>query len=134
VRHYRVVTSGLDSGNVARGLLTFLILAAVLLLVGCGGQAGGSGATPASIPPGAIKVVMKNTAYAPPDVTVKVGQTVAWVNEDSSQHDVVANDGSFKSKLLGPNEVFTFIFSKPGRFPYYCSIHPEMQGVVTVEP
>jgi plastocyanin len=63
-----------------------------------------------------------------------VGETVAWVNEDAPQHDVVANDGSFKSDLLDKGQTFTFTFTKAGTFPFYCSIHPQMKGTVTVQP
>ena len=126
----------------ARGLATLVVLAVLALLAGCGGQASGPGTTGAAtgsttgagVPPGATTVNMKNTAFVPADLTIKVGQTVAWVNQDSTQHDVVANDGSFKSPLLDTNQVFTFTFTKAGSFPYYCAVHPQMQGTVTVQP
>ena len=130
------------------GAVGTLLLALALLLglgafAGCGGQgssnttaAGGGTATTggASIPAGAVVVTMQNTAFVPAQVTVKVGQTVAWVNRDPMQHDVVANDGFFRSQLLDTNQVFTFTFSKAGSFPYYCAIHPQMTGTVTVQP
>jgi plastocyanin len=125
----------------------FCVLAAVVAAAGCGGgattvttggaggaQGAGSGGTSASIPAGATTIAMKNTTFAPADVTIKVGQTVAWVNDDSIQHDVVANDGSFHSQLLSTNQVFTFAFTKAGSFPYYCAIHPQMTGTFTVRP
>ena len=76
----------------------FCVLAAVLAAAaGCGGsattattggaggaQGAGSGATSASIPAGATTLAMKNTTFVPADVTIKVGQTVAWVNDVSS--------------------------------------------------
>jgi len=122
-----------------------VVLVLALFVAGCGRQAGGTATTAtnagtgtaasaSTIPAGAIPVVMKNTAFAPADVTIKVGQTVAWVNQDSMQHDVVANDGSFRSQLLDTGQVFTFTFSKAGSFPYYCAIHPQMKGTVTVQP
>ena len=122
-----------------------VVLVLALFVAGCGGQAGdtattatnagtGTAASASTIPAGAIPVVMKNTAFAPADVTIKAGQTVAWVNQDSMQHDVVANDGSFRSQLLDTGQVFTFTFSKAGSFPYYCAIHPQMKGTVTVQP
>jgi plastocyanin len=125
--------------------LVAVLLAGLLVLAGCGGQGGSSSSTTAgtggttgtsgvSIPAGAVQVIMQNTAFVPAQVTVKVGQTVAWVNQDSTQHDVVASDGSFRSQLLDTGRVFTFTFSKAGSFAYYCAIHPQMTGTVTVQP
>jgi plastocyanin len=136
---------------------TILLLAAMLLvalvslplLAGCGGTGtpattlgsgtpgttGATGNTTAvGVPAGATKIVMQNIKFVPADVTIKVGQTVAWVNEDAPQHDVVANDGTFKSDLLSQGRVFTFTFSKAGTYPFYCSIHPQMKGTITVQP
>lgn len=128
-RHGRLVLLGL-----------FLVFAAVAAVsAGCGGGAaspttGGGGATSASVPSGATIIVMKNIAFVPANVTIKVGQTVAWVNEDSVQHDVVADNGSFHSQLLSTNQVFTVTFTKAGSVPYYCAIHPQMTGTITVQP
>jgi plastocyanin len=133
----------------ALALVLLVALGVLALLAGCGGggtpattagsaapgstQATGGG-TASSVPPGATEIVMKNIKFMPADVTIKVGQTVAWTNEDGAQHDVVANDGTFKSDLLSTGQVFTFTFSKAGTYPYYCSIHPQMQGTITVQP
>jgi plastocyanin len=124
-----------------------LALVAVLAVAGCGSQGSGtvttagaggggttSGSTGAGVPSGATTVAMKNIAFVPPEVTIKVGQIVAWVNEDSVQHDVVASDGSFRSPLLDKNRMFTFTFTNAGSFAYYCAIRPQMKGTVTVEP
>jgi plastocyanin len=118
-----------------RGAVLFAICATLLLafglLAGCGGP---------SIPPTAggtaagngLQVIMTNRAYDPQQITVKVGDTVTWVNQDSPQHDVVANNGEFKSKLFDKGQSFSFTFTKAGTYPYYCSIHPGMTGTVIV--
>ena len=123
-----------------------LCLASFVVLAGCGG--GGTSATTASTgstpgtssgatgtsAPAAATIVMKNISFDPADLTIKVGQTVTWVNQDAPQHDVVANDGSFKSDLLDKGQTFSFTFTKAGTYPFYCSIHPQMKGTVTVQP
>ncbi len=63
-------------------------------------------------------------------LTVKVGQTVTWTNDDDIPHTVVATDKSFKSKVLDTGESFSFTFTKAGLVPYFCSLHPHMTGKV----
>jgi plastocyanin len=110
-----------------------LILAVVLLAPACG--AGGASTTSSQTAPGgAVQISMKNIAFSPADVTIKVGQTVTWTNLDGAQHDVVANDGAFKSDLLDTGQTFSFTFPKAGVFNFYCSIHPQMKGTITVRP
>lgn len=114
-----------------------------IILAGCGnggassttaGAQGGSTTPPTASGGGStVQVVMKNISYQPATVTVKVGDTVTWVNEDQTQHDVVADNGEFKSNLLNKGESFSFSFTKGGTYPYYCSIHPNMHGTVTVQ-
>jgi plastocyanin len=80
-----------------------------------------------------VQVVMKNRTYDPQQVTVKVGDTVTWVNQDSPNHDVVADNGEFKSELFANSGSFSFTFTKAGTYPYHCSIHPGMVGTVVVQ-
>jgi amicyanin len=80
-----------------------------------------------------VKVIMTNRSYDPETVTIKVGDTVTWVNEDAPQHDVVADNGEFKSDLFDKGQTFSFTFTKAGTYPYHCSIHPGMTGTVIVE-
>ena len=79
-------------------------------------------------------VVVKaiDNAYEPAEVTVKRGQAIRWDFLGTQKHDVVADDGSFVSELVTEGS-FTHVFEEAGEFPYLCSIHPEMTGLVTVE-
>lgn len=85
-------------------------------------------------PVGDNAVNIANMAFTPPTLTVKVGQTVTWVNHDEEPHTVAAGDGSFHSPGMDANGTFTFTFTKPGTYDYVCSIHPFMHGTVTVTP
>jgi plastocyanin len=95
---------------------------------------GATGSTTAGAAGGqTITVVMTNRAYDPQQVTLKVGDTVTWVNQDAPQHDVVANNGEFKSQLFDKGQSFSYTFTKAGTYPYHCSIHPGMTGTVIVQ-
>jgi plastocyanin len=77
-------------------------------------------------------VHISNFTFGPQMLTVKVGQTVTWTNDDDIPHTVVATDKSFKSKVLDTGQSFTFTFTRPGLVPYFCSLHPHMTGKVMV--
>ncbi len=81
------------------------------------------------------EVKIDNFSFTPPTLTVAVGTTVTWSNRDDIPHTVVSTDDakSFKSKVLDTDEKFSFTFSKPGAFPYFCSIHPKMTAKVIVQ-
>lgn len=84
-----------------------------------------------------LKVAIKNFAFDPSVITVKVGTSVTWVNNDTVPHDVVSDiDGAvFTSPLLKTGESFQFTFDKVGSFSYRCGVHPAMAaGTVTVTP
>ena len=67
--------------------------------------------------------------FDPSSITVRVGTTVVWRNNGQQTHDIHARDGSFDSPLLNPGNTFTFTFTKPGLYPYYCIPH-EGDGMI----
>ena len=83
--------------------------------------------------PAAAEVNIDNFSFGPGTITVPVGATVTWTNRDDIPHTVVSTEGVFKSKVLDTDDKFSFTFSKPGSFPYFCSIHPKMTGKVVVQ-
>jgi plastocyanin len=95
---------------------------------------GGSGAAPGGAPVAANTVSIKGFAFAPASVSVKVGTTVTWTNKDEEPHTVAANGGSFRSSPLTPGAAFRYRFTKPGSYPYVCTLHPFMRGTVVVTP
>jgi plastocyanin len=78
-------------------------------------------------------VKIDNFVFGPEALTVAVGTTVTWINQDDIPHTVVANDKTFKSKVLDTDERFSFTFTKPGEYGYFCSLHPHMTGKVIVK-
>jgi plastocyanin len=67
-------------------------------------------------------------------VKINVNNTVVWVNEDDVVHAVVARDGTFNFPSINPGQSVSFTFTRPGRYDYYCNLHPWMTGTVIVEP
>ncbi len=78
-------------------------------------------------------ISISNFKFVPEILSVKLGQTVRWINKDDSPHKVMANDGSFKSPLLDTNDHFEFTPTKTGTFGYFCSLHPHMTGSIKVD-
>ena len=117
-----------------------ILLIAALIVTACGG--GGSynqPAVPTTAPAvqnaggGAQEVKIVNFSYTPATITVSVGTTVKWTNQDSAAHTVTADDGSFTSGQLAQGATFSFTFSKAGTFSYKCGNHPSMLGKVVVQ-
>jgi plastocyanin len=119
----------------ARLALVPLVVAA-LAMGACGsssGSGGGGGDTPTTLKSGDI-IGMKNLKFIPADVVVKSGQTVIWRNDESIPHDVVAKSGAtFKSEVFGKDGTFRWTAGKPGTVKYVCTLHPGMDGTITVE-
>jgi plastocyanin len=80
-----------------------------------------------------VEVKIDNFSFGPATLTVAAGTTVTWTNRDDIPHTVVSDDKVFKSKVLDTDEKFSFTFTKPGTYPYFCSIHPKMTGKVVVQ-
>ena len=77
-------------------------------------------------------VTIRNFAFGPQVVTVKLGTTVHWTNRDSEAHTVTGDTGAFNSPVLQPGAGYSFMFTKPGTYSYHCTIHPFMTGKVVV--
>jgi len=73
---------------------------------------------------------IKGLAFNPDQITVRAGDSVTWVNEDSDRHHVVG-DG-FESQDLANGATFTVEFTEPAQIAYHCTIHTYMEGKVVV--
>lgn len=95
-----------------------------------------------------VKVKMGTDAgalgFEPSSVTIKVGDSVQWVNNKLAPHNVVFDDSvgaavaakiSHKALLFSPGESFETTFTEAGKYPYYCEPHrgAGMAGTVIVE-
>ena len=115
-----------------RSLLPLLALP-VLALGGCGSD-DAAGGTVAAVDCAEPCVVMQDNEFAPRDLTVDAGQTVTWTNSDPVVHDVanVEEGEQPRSQLFGQGRTFRWRATGPGRIAYVCTIHPGMEGTLTV--
>lgn len=134
-------------------LIPLIAVAGAVTLAGCGSSSSSSSSTPAaststpaatssastsSTPAapaaGGVAITMKNIAFDPKAVTVKKGEKITWTNGEAVPHNVTASSGaSFKSALLNQGQTFTFTPTKAGTIKYACTIHPGMDGTITVQ-
>ena len=81
----------------------------------------------------AAEVKIDNFTFAPQRVTVKVGTTVTWINDDDIPHAIASTTNAFRSKVMDTEDKFSFTFTTPGTFQYFCSLHPHMTATIVVE-
>jgi plastocyanin len=106
----------------ALGAATATILAAVVI------PTAAENASPADA------VAIDNFTFTPASLTVKAGTTVTWTNRDDIPHGIAASNNEFKkSKALDTDDNFSFTFTTPGTYKYFCYIHPHMVGTIVVE-
>lgn len=79
-------------------------------------------------------IVIQNYTFSPETLTVMAGTTVTWVNHDQVPHTVVEKDQQFHSSALDTDDRYSFTFTTPGVYPYFCTLHPTMTGTITVAP
>ena len=116
-------------------LAGFLTVAAFLTVHGqtFGGPQAASQASDNNQAPG-NQVAIDNFSFTPPTLTVAAGSTVSWTNKDDVPHTVVETASQkFKSKALDTDESFSYTFTEPGTYEYFCSVHPKMVAKVIVE-
>jgi plastocyanin len=99
---------------------------ALLLLPACGGGDDGGAATE----PGHVNVV--DSSFKPKTISIAVGDTVTWDFKGDLQHNVIDEDGTFKSKTKGKGYTFTHTFNSAGTYDYVCTLHSGMTGTVEV--
>ena len=115
---HRLTTLALQAGVLAAGAFMMMAVPAM---------------TKAAPPSATAAVQIGNFTFKEAVVTVKTGTTITWTNGDDIPHTVVSKDGLFKSKVLDSGDHFSFTFSKPGQFGYFCSLHPHMTGMIVVK-
>jgi len=117
-----------------------ITLAAIFLITAC---ADGSGPPPSPTPPpnptpvATDRVKMQNTQFTPRVIKVRTGTTVKWTNLDAIEHTVTPVDkvrwdslgsGDAPTQWLKNNDSWSFTFTKPGEYLYYCILHAAPDG------
>src|SRR4051812_27827717 len=79
------------------------------------------------------EIGIDNFQFTPPTLEVTAGTRVAWVNDDDVPHLIASSTGKFKSsQVLDTGARFELTLAKAGTYPYFCSLHPKMQGTIVV--
>ena len=129
------------------------LLIAAGALAGCSAEAAPSPAAPSSAasaatPAGPV-INLSSLMFNPSTTTVPVGTTITWRNDEPITHTVTSGryegvdkttglrssqdpDGTFNAKLEGKGKTFSFTFTKPGSYTYYCDIHQGMNATIVV--
>jgi amicyanin len=109
------------------------IVAAVIGAVVGSGLAGGVLVARAQTSPAAA-VSIDNFTFNPQTLTIKAGTTVTWTNKDDIPHGIAATGNAFKrSNAMDTDDAYSFTFTTPGTYQYFCYIHPHMTGTIVVE-
>jgi len=91
-----------------------------------------------SVPVAAVShsVQIAGFAFAPQAITVTAGDSITWTNQDEAPHTVTTSSGpqTISSPSLSKGQSFTFRFTVPGTYSYYCAVHPDMRAQVVVNP
>ena len=113
------------------GIAVFALLALPALLPAAQGK---SPALPVQVANATDSTIsIENFAFSPATLTVPAGSTVTWTNKDDEPHTVTSSENAFTSQGLDTDETFSFTFSTPGTYPYYCKLHPHMTGSIVVK-
>jgi amicyanin len=118
------ITNTIRSAIVAAalGATTAAVLAAVVL----------PGRAQNAAPAGAVSI--DNFTFTPPSLTVKAGTTVTWLNKDDIPHGIASSNNAFtKSNALDTDDSYSFTFTTPGTYQYFCYVHPHMTGTIVVQ-
>jgi plastocyanin len=83
--------------------------------------------------PASAQIKIDNFTFGPTNLTVSSGTTVTWINNDDVPHTVVSDDKVFRSKALDTDDKFSYTFTKPGTYNYFCSVHPKMTAKIVVK-
>jgi plastocyanin len=86
--------------------------------------------------PHTVNVSIKAFKFDPADLTVRVGDTVEWTNQDIAPHTATAKVGDWDTGRLARGDSGSVTFETPGEYDYVCAFHPRMAGriVVSAQP
>jgi plastocyanin len=80
----------------------------------------------------ANEISIKEYMFMPATLNIATGTKVTWVNHDEVPHTIVDTDKAFHSAALDTDETYSYTFTKPGTYHYFCTLHPKMVATVVV--
>jgi amicyanin len=106
----------------------------LLLALSCAAQTTTPTTPPKSDQPQIHNVEIKNFGFSPPELRIKKGDTVVWVNRDSAGHTVTSDSSNeLGSPQISQNQEYRHTFTQSGTFNYHCTLHPSMKAKVMAE-
>lgn len=78
-------------------------------------------------------ISQKDKAFSSKEITVAVGDSVTFANDDSVKHNILVKDIDFNSGMQDPGASATATFASAGKFKVRCGIHPKMKMTVVVQ-
>jgi plastocyanin len=106
-----------------------LILLLVVVVSACSSSSDSTTTGPASA---GTEVSIVNFDFEPSTVDFAAGETITFVNNGTTSHTSTAVDGLWDSGTLAPGDSFDVIVTETGELPFFCSIHPSMEGTLNV--
>ena len=116
---------------VVAGALALIVFVVIALSTG-GDTASDADQTPFVTDEDALTIAIEDFLYSPEDLTINAGTTIIWTNFDNAVHDATERERSWSTPLLSKLESDLITFDQAGTFEYFCSIHPWMEGAITV--
>ena len=119
---------------------SLMIFGLILLAASCGSSSSSGAPSATPIPAGANTVLIPNGAFTgnvqafnPSPLTVAVGTTVTFGNNDNTTHTSTADGGAWNSNNLNPGGTFSVQLNTAGTYTYHCTIHSFMTGKIVVQ-
>jgi plastocyanin len=81
---------------------------------------------------GTVTVNIEGFAFGPSTVEAKVGEVIAFTNNDSASHTATLDAGDCTTDGLGSGETGALVFREAGSYPFHCRIHPDMTGTFEI--
>jgi plastocyanin len=127
------ITNKLEGESNVKNKFSILGIGILSIVLGIGSGSAAHAASADSQPASESAVEIDNFSFSPGTITVPMGTTVRWTNRDDIPHTIVSDDKAFKSKALDTDEQFTYTFTKPGTYTYFCGLHPKMTAKIVVQ-
>jgi plastocyanin len=80
-----------------------------------------------------VSATIKDLKFSPDPIEAKVGDVIAWANNDTVPHNVTLEDGSCKTDTISPGATASLVLSVAGSYKYKCSIHPSLMNGLTID-
>ena len=108
------------------------LIGGLVILAAAGVTASADPSEPAAQASAAARVSMGDNFFKPAKLRVKPGTTVTWTNNGNNPHNATADNGSFRTGNLNAGQSRSATLRRLGKYPYVCTIHPGMSGVLKV--